>query len=134
MIINDLQEEQDRYDTIKRALRKKEEERLARLEAKERKAKFEQDEESKTAQDEDEVLCEDDPDVDDDITISIASGIWRGPSSVTSGSPNRIKKNESTSENEDPASNSSLFMSALSYIFSGTSGGDQEKENTEDDG
>lgn len=128
MILDAFQEQQDEYNAIKRDLKEREEDRLAKLEERERKERLGDgniNNESKVEED-DDVLCEDDPDLhDDDITISIASGYWRGPSSVTSasGSPDR-QRNSALASAADPAdsgvASSSLFMPALSFFFSTT--------------
>ena len=117
MILDVIEEKEQEYELVKKTLRRREEVRRARLKEKEREERETeiQHEENKT--EESVVLCEDDPDVDDDITISISSGVWRGKSSVKSvtASPDRSRKKE-----DEPALEaSSLFMSALSFLWTG---------------
>ena len=129
MIVDIIQEQQDQYDSVKKALRKREEDRLARQAQKEREDfdplghdvdSSRNVEEAKMEEDDEAVLCEDDP-VDDDITISIASG-WRG-TSFASSSPDQSGKKSPPADpvESSEVTTSSLFVSAISYFFSGTS-------------
>ena len=121
MILDVIEEKEQEYELVKKTLRRREEVRRARLKEKEREERETeiQHEENKT--EESVVLCEDDPDVDDDITISISSGVWRGKSSVKSvtGSPDRSRKKEDESAPPQDIAASSLFMSALSFLWTG---------------
>ena len=118
MILGRIQEKQDEYDMVKKGLRLREEERRARIKEQERKDRMLRDDESSAGEskaDDDEILCEDDPCIDDDITISISSGVWQGHVSLTPS----VKSGQ---DKEPPVvdsgtTTSGLFMSALSYFY-----------------
>lgn len=133
MINGRIKEKQDEYEYIKTALRKREEDRRARLAEQRGKDKIgattsqsedenESSEKEEEKEEEDSVLCEDDPKVDDDITISVSSEqgttVWRGPSAITTGS---VKY-----DNSGVTASYNLFASALSYLYSGTEDDDQQ--------
>ena len=130
MILGRIQEKQDEYDMVKKGLRLREEERRARIKEQERKDQMASLDESSTGQskEEDEVLCEDDPCIDDDITISISSGVWHGHASLTPS----LKSGEANKSTPDDSSTtaSGLFMSALSYFY--TPNDDQQDDNDDE--
>ena len=119
MILDVIEEKEQEYELVKKTLRRREEERRARLKEKEREER-EKIQHEETKAEESVVLCEDDPDVDDDITISISSGVWRGKSSVKSvtASPHRSRKEDQAAPPQDIVA-SSIFMSALSFLWTG---------------
>ena len=122
MILDVIEEKEQEYELVKKTLRRREEERRARLKEKEREEREEREkiQHEETKAEESVVLCEDDPDVDDDITISISSGVWRGKSSVKSvtASPDRSRKEDQAAPPQDIVA-SSIFMSALSFLWTG---------------
>ena len=133
MINGRIKEKQDEYEYIKTALRKREEDRRARLAEQRGRDKIgattsqsedekESSEKEEEKEEEDSVLCEDDPKVDDDITISVSSEqgttVWRGPSAITTGSVKYDDSGATASYN--------LFASALSYLYSGSEDDDQQ--------
>lgn len=147
MILDVIEEQQNEYNHIKVTLREREEKRLTAMARNEQTgddSEGERAEEFKTEEGDEVVLCNDDPDVDDDdITLSITSG-WRGSFSVASSLPSSPDKTKPAatislaSGWHGPASvtascrtpldetmptvtgNSSLFMSALSFFYSDT--------------
>jgi len=128
MILGRIQEKQDEYDMVKKGLRLREEERRAWIKEQERKDKMASSDESSTGEskEEEEVLCEDDPCIDDDITISISSGVWHGHASLTPS----FKSGEAKETPDDSGTTASgLFMSALSYFYTPS-----EDQPDDDDG
>jgi len=153
-IVNAIQEEEDKYELAKRAIRRREERRLAKLAEEEKRARENGRlnenqrstggsamEESKVEEDDDVALCEDDP-VDDDITISITSDYNRsrlgtGASSLESNrersqSPPIGAKPSSTTTPADSevTTDTSLFVTVLSYFV--PFGGQDEKPKSHD--
>lgn len=120
MILDVIEEKEQEYELVKKTLRRREEERRARLKEKEREER-EKIQHEETKAEESVVLCEDDPDVDDDITISISSGVWRGKSSVKSvtASPDKSGKEDNKPAPPQDIVASSIFMSALSFLWTG---------------
>jgi len=138
MILDIIQEQQDQYDSVKRRFRKREEERLARLAEEgqvtgemnpsdDAESSKENAKEFETEEDDEGILCEDDP-VNDDITISIASG-WQG----TSSSPDHSeRKNAPVDAVDSGVKASSLFLSAISMFFTGAMTDDQQPAASDD--
>lgn len=118
-IVDIIQEQQMEYDEAKQMVRMMEERRFAKKtkETRESENGFDgiKSEEFKMEENNDAALCEDDP-VDDDITISIASGMCTSLS-VT---PNPEKTNHATSSDPNSGvltSSRSVFYSALSFVY-----------------
>jgi len=130
MILGRIQEKQDEYDMVKKGLRIREEERRARIKEQLRKDKMASWDESSTGEskEEEEVLCEDDPCIDDDITISISSGIWQGHVSLTPSI--KSGQDKGTPDDDSGTTTSGLFMSALSYFYTPS---DDQPDDIDDD-
>lgn len=132
MILGRIQEKQDEYDMVKKGLRLREEERRARIKEQLRKDRMASSDESSTGEskEEEEVLCEDDPYIDDDITISISSGIWHGHASLTPSLKSGEAKESTPKVDDSSTTASGLFMSALSYFY--TPSEDQPVDNDDE--
>ena len=137
MILGRIQEKQDEYDMVKKGLRLREEERRARIKEQERKDRMasrmsgEDDSSTGESKEEEEVLCEDDPCIDDDITISISSGVWQGHVSLTPSLKSGEAKESTPKVDDSSTTASGLFMSALSYFYSPSE--DQPDDNDDDE-
>ena len=136
-ILDVILEQQDEYEQVKYAIRRREERRRARLaEEAEGIASEDQQLDAKSAEtnteesnDDDIVLCEDDPDADDDITLISGSNTGHNRSRLNTGvssmtpSPERHNGTGAPSDDMGPAesvllsASRSLFVSALSFFY-----------------
>ena len=136
-ILDVILEQQDEYEQVKHAIRRREERRRARL-AEEAEGIATEDQQldvkstetiTEESNDDDIVLCEDDPDADDDITLISGSNTGHNRSRLNTGvssitpSPDRHNGTGASSDDTGPAesvllsASRSLFVSALSFFY-----------------